>query len=190
MITGDSIALGPILNCDMPAIFKWYDDPAIARLNEPYLPKDWAGMERFWTNAQQDPSRVFFAIRPRGQTRIAGLVQIMGIQPIHRSAALGVLIGDNEDRGRGMGREAMDLTVAYCWRHLNLSRLALNVFADNAPALALYRRMGFAEEGVQRQVLFIDGAWVDLVQMALIHPSRAADAGRTLEPAQTVARAA
>ena len=172
MIIGQKLALGPILACDMPMLFKWYDDPAIARLNEPYLPKDWGDQERFWLGAAQDPSRVFFAIRKRGAPEIAGVAQITAIHPIHRSAALGVLIGEAADRGQGLGAEAMAMTVDYCWRHLNLSRVWLSVFAENAPALALYRRLGFAEEGRARSAVFIDGAWVDVVQMALLHPSR------------------
>ena len=86
--------------------------------------------------------------------------------------ALGVLIGETADRGQGLGAEAMAMTVDYCWRHLNLSRLWLAVFAGNAPARALYRRLGFAEEGCARSAVFIDGCWVDVVQMALLHPSR------------------
>ena len=172
MILGQKIALSPILACDMPLVFKWYDDPATARLNEPYVPKDWGDQERFWTNAAHDPSRVFFAIRKRGSVDIAGVVQITAIHPIHRSAALGVLIGETADRGQGLGAEAMAMTVEYCWRQLNLSRLWLTVFTGNAPARALYRRLGFAEEGCARSAIFIDGCWVDVVQMALLHPSR------------------
>jgi putative acetyltransferase len=35
------------------------------------------------------------------------------------------------------------------------------VFVDNAPAIRLYRKFGFAVEGTRRAVVFRDGAFVD-----------------------------
>jgi putative acetyltransferase len=41
------------------------------------------------------------------------------------------------------------------------------VYASNARALALYRRFGFAEEGVKRAARILDGHAEDIVCMAL-----------------------
>lgn len=172
MIMDQAVALSPILPMDLPQLLLWSDDPAIARYNEPYIPKN-ADRERdFWLNSSGDTRRVFFAIRARPDPAIIGHVQIMDIQPIHRSASLGVLIGRPENRGKGHGRAAMQLAIAYCWRHLNLSRLSLSVHASNAAAIALYEKLGFAIEGTLRQAQFIDGDWVDLHLMALMRADR------------------
>jgi RimJ/RimL family protein N-acetyltransferase len=176
MIFGDTVALGPILPVDIPALFRWADDADAARLNEPYRPLNWHRQESFWMNAEGDPSRIFFAIRQRHDPAIIGYVQIRDIQPIHRSATLGVRIGEPADRAQGRGTEALRLAVDYCWGQLNLSRLTLSVFGGNEAALSLYRALGFQQEGVQERALFIDGQWVDLVMMALLHPSRSAGA--------------
>ena len=172
MIFGTLVALGPILPVDVPSLFKWSDDVADARLNEPYRPLNWHRQEAFWLNADADPARVFFAIRARSGPDIIGYVQIRDIHPIHRSATIGIRIGEPAERGRGRGREALGLAIRYCWDQLNLSRLTLGVFASNERAIALYRAAGFREEGLMARALFIDGAWVDLVMMALSHPSR------------------
>lgn len=174
MICGDAVGIGPILPTDLGDLFLWGDDPAIARLNEPYLPKNFGHEGDFWLNAGRDPSRIFFAIRARGAAQIVGHVQITAIHPIHRSATLGILIGRAEHRGRGLGAEAMRLAIDYCWRHLNLRRLTLSVQAGNAPAIALYERLGFETEGTLRSVQFIDGAWIDLRLMALMRPAACA----------------
>jgi len=175
MIFGRAIALGPILPVDIPRLFQWGDDIEDARLNEPYRPANWQRQEAFWLNAEGDPSRVFFAIRSRQGAEIIGFVQILNIQPIHRSAAIGIRIGDVAERGRGRGREALQLAIRYCWDHLNLTRLSLSVFAGNAPAIGLYAALGFAEEGRLARALFIDGQWIDVVTMALLHPARMRD---------------
>ena len=172
MIIGRLVALGPILPVDMVALFAGVDDVAQARVNEPYRPQNWQRQEAFWTNAGDDRTRVFFAIRGATDPTIIGYVQITGIDPIHRSATISLRIGDASHRGQGKGSEALALAIDYCWRHLNLTRLGLHVFVDNARAIDLYRRLGFEREGTLRQAVFIEGAWVDVVMMALLHPAR------------------
>jgi len=176
MLTGRLVAIGPILPEDLPRLFAWGDDPDIARRNEPYLPKDLDREREFWLNPMGDTRRIFMAVRRIGRAEIAGYVQITAIEPIHRSANLGILIGRIEDRRRGFGREAMELTIGFCRDHLNLTRLSLAVHADNAPAIALYEALGFVTEGVQHAAHFIAGHWVDLRLMALVDPARAAPA--------------
>lgn len=172
MLTGRVVAIGPILPEDLPRLFAWGDDPDIARRNEPYLPKNLDREREFWLNPMDDTRRIFMAVRRIGRVEIAGYVQITAIEPIHRSANLGILIGRIEDRRRGFGREAMELTIGFCRDHLNLTRLSLAVHADNAPAIALYEALGFVTEGVQRAAQFIAGNWVDLRLMALVDRAR------------------
>lgn len=172
MILGHRVGIGPILPVDLPSLFRWSDDEEAARSNATYKPPNWEHEAAFWTNTARDPSRVFFAIRGVADPAILGFVQIVGIDPVHRSACIGLRIGAPEDRRRGYGREALELAIRYCWDWLNLSRLSLNVLADNDGAIALYRSLGFEHEGVQRRALFIHGRWVDLLQIALLHPGR------------------
>lgn len=174
MLNGRQVAIGPILPEDLARLFIWGDDPEIARLNEPYLPKNIDREREFWLNPMGDPRRIFMAVRRMGRSEISGYVQITAIDPIHRSAHLGILIGRAEDRGRGLGREAMELTIRYCREHLNLTRLSLAVHADNQPAIKLYEQLGFVTEGTQMAAQFIAGRWIDLVLMALIDPARTA----------------
>jgi len=173
------VAIGPIVPADLPRLFAWGNDPAIVRHNEAFLPKNIEHERDFWLNSAGDRTRVFFAIRAASapgvdSAQIIGYVQIFDIHPIHRSASLGLLVGAEEHRGRGVGKAAMGLAIAYCWRHLNLSRLALSVQAENHAAIAVYTQLGFATEGTLARAQFIDGAWVDLRLMALMRPERAA----------------
>jgi RimJ/RimL family protein N-acetyltransferase len=44
-------------------------------------------------------------------------------------------------------------------------KLELTVFPHNAPAIALYKKLGFREEGLLRRRYFIDGRYMDAVLM-------------------------
>jgi [ribosomal protein S5]-alanine N-acetyltransferase len=173
VIFGTSVSLGPILPIDLPKLFLWADDSETAKLNETYRPAIWKQQEDFWTNIGNDASCVFFAIRPKRSTEIIGFVQITNIAAVHRSAVIGLRIGDAIERGKGYGGEALRLAIDYCWNHLNLSRLGLSVFAHNDRAIRLYASLGFETEGTLRKAAFIDGRWTDIVLMALTHASRA-----------------
>lgn len=76
---------------------------------------------------------------------------------------------DFQGRGVGAALLAAALDLADNW--LALRRIELQVFADNAAAIRLYERFGFATEGIAREFAFRDGAYVDALLMARLGPS-------------------
>lgn len=72
-------------------------------------------------------------------------------------------------RGQGLGSRLLDATLEAAER-AGLQRAELVVRADNAPAIALYRRFGFELEGTLRDYLRVDGVAHDALQMARLAP--------------------
>lgn len=70
-------------------------------------------------------------------------------------------------RGDGLGRVLMDTAVDWA-RAVGLRKLTLGVFPGNQGALALYRAVGFVEEGVLRAHLHLPAGDRDLVVMGLL----------------------
>lgn len=79
-------------------------------------------------------------------------------------------------RGRGIGRRMLEAVIEHCWR-VGLLRIELEVFVDNAPAIALYEKLGFRYEGRLRKARLIDGEYRDVFHMALLHASIADERG-------------
>jgi RimJ/RimL family protein N-acetyltransferase len=67
--------------------------------------------------------------------------------------------------GQGLGYALMRDVETFA-RDRSLRRLELTVMAHNTRARALYDRMGYVTEGVKRESLFVDGAFVDEILMA------------------------
>ncbi|MBF9231799.1 GNAT family N-acetyltransferase [Microvirga alba] len=85
------------------------------------------------------------------------------------AAVLGMGVHDDY-RGRGIGSRLLRelLTLADDW--LDLKRIELTVFTDNAPAIALYKRNGFGLEGTHKAFAYREGAFVDAHAMARMKP--------------------
>jgi ribosomal protein S18 acetylase RimI-like enzyme len=80
-------------------------------------------------------------------------------------ADMAILVS-NEHRGAGFGRMLIEMAIAWC-RAVGLTKLSLQVFTDNERAIALYRSLGFAEEGVARGDVRMPSGDRDLLLMAL-----------------------
>ncbi len=125
----------------------------------------------------KDSTRVLFAIRTITEAPIVGFVGLSGINPVHRSADMAVRIGDEFNRNKGYGKEALLLALDFGWKHLNLHRIGLTTLADNPRAIATFEAAGFVREGLARQAAFIDGKWHDVVIMGALSPLRRRNQG-------------
>ena len=76
-------------------------------------------------------------------------------------------------RGRGLGLRLINETLAQA-RKAGFVRVELSVHADNARAIALYDKVGFVREGVQRDAIRIDGQYGDTIMMAIVERENAA----------------
>jgi RimJ/RimL family protein N-acetyltransferase len=70
-------------------------------------------------------------------------------------------------RHQGLGRRLMQAAVSAAWA-TGFTRIELTVRADNHKARALYERMGFQHEGIERRAFLVDGAYCDSHAMALL----------------------
>jgi len=73
---------------------------------------------------------------------------------------IGMSVHD-EWQGKGVGTALMEATIDFADKWLNLTRLELSVFTDNAPGIRLYEKFGFETEGTLKQFAYRDGQFVD-----------------------------
>lgn len=104
--------------------------------------------------------------------------QVVGLAGLHATGpalrrrhvmSLGISIAA-EAQGQGVGTVLMQALLDYADRWAQVLRTELTVFADNARAIGLYERFGFAREGLHRGYALRDGHYVDALSMARLHP--------------------
>lgn len=72
-----------------------------------------------------------------------------------------------EVAGQGIAPTALAAVADHAFLGLGLHRIAALAQPDNAASLRVLAKVGFRDEGVARQALFVDGAWRDHRQFAL-----------------------
>ena len=73
-----------------------------------------------------------------------------------------------EFRGQGYGGEAINWVLDWAFQHAGLHRIGLSAFSYNHNALKLYRKLGFVEEGREREAVFQNRAWHDIVLLSML----------------------
>ena len=83
---------------------------------------------------------------------------------------LGIAVAP-EAQGQGVGHTLMQALCDWSDHWGQVLRLELTVFVDNTRAIALYQRHGFRTEGRHVGYALHDGAYVDVLSMARLHPA-------------------
>ncbi len=84
--------------------------------------------------------------------------------------SLGLSVVSSAHR-QGVGTALMQALCDYADNWGGVLRLELQVYIDNAAAIALYRKFGFVIEGTHRAYALRDGQLVDSHAMARLHPA-------------------
>ena len=117
-----------------------------------------------------------YAIIEKGRDELLGNCGLFAIESVHRSAELGIFLGNSSRLGEGFGTEALTLLCDYGFNILNLNSIHLKTYAFNERALACYRKVGFKDAGRFRQSHFFAGVYHDILLMDLLReefgPSR------------------
>lgn len=72
-------------------------------------------------------------------------------------------------RHQGIGRRLIQTAIPMAWEQ-GIKRIELVARGINTNAIALYRKLGFEQEGLRRKASFVEGRFYDLVDMAILHP--------------------
>ncbi|MEZ4517372.1 MAG: GNAT family protein [Chloroflexota bacterium] len=170
LLRGEKVRLTAIENRDIPTMAHWWEDMEFLRNYDtlPAFPKSEDQISRIISDEQASHNGYLFGIRPVDEETIVGLLELSGIQWSHRTAYIGIGIGNGDYRNRGLGRDAMNLGLRFAFQELNLHRVWLTVIGYNARAVTLYEQLGFVREGAYRDHVERDGTRYDMLVYGLL----------------------
>lgn len=154
---------------DSSAIYDMFTSPNVyaGTLQLPYPSREQ------WRKRLAEPDDGTYNLVAVVGDRVVGMVSVITFpnRPRRRHAgAIGISV-HIEWQGKGVGAALMQAGLDLADNWLNLTRVELEVYADNESAIKLYERCGFELEGTLRQHAFRDGRYVDSLMMARLRPS-------------------
>lgn len=168
-LQGELTGLRGFARDDLSQFKSWLADPEVTRYLEmgakPYTEQ---ALEAVYAEASENPDAVVFTICDLKTGDPIGTAGLYLINWAGRRAQYRILIGNSKYLGKGFGSEVNQLVVNYGFNRLNLHNIYLGVNADNAGGLQSYKKVGFVEEGRQREFIYNAGKYYDCIMMSLL----------------------
>ena len=167
-LAGQLVGLGPLDRACLTDYHRWANDRETSRTLGLSWPVTMDEVTASFEMRSAATDGVWFTVHELATLRPVGLVYLFEVEPRHRRATFGILIGEAEARGRGYGTEATRLVLSYAFEILGLSNVMLTVYVDNLAGQAAYRKAGFQEFGRRRACSARGQELVDLVYMEAV----------------------
>ena len=171
LLRNSIVALRALEPTDLDTLYRWENDTSLWSVSDTVAPYS---RECLWHYLKEYTGDIYAQRELRLMITLidnnmpVGTVDFFHFDPLNNRAELGLFIA-TEHRGKGLGRQALDLLTAYARDHIGLRQLYVYIALDNVSCLDLfesfgYRRVGVLQSWVKRGKVYRD---VALLQMIL-----------------------
>jgi RimJ/RimL family protein N-acetyltransferase len=163
-LDGVGVRLRPVVAADYRVLHGWYSDPDLVAPFDRFAVDTYDSFVRSVEASPDDPASLAprFAVEERSSGALVGAVGHYVAHPVLEYVDVWYLIGNPAVRGRGYGRESVELLVGYLFDTRSIERVGAAVDVDNAPSNRLAEGLGFRREGTLRSSLFHHSRWHDV----------------------------
>jgi len=97
-----------------------------------------------------------------------GNITLHQIDWLNKFAEIGIIIGNEESRGKGYATEAIHLVVEHAFNKMNLRKVYAGMIHGNETSKTAFEAVGFKVEGVLRKHFYLNGKYLDCYRMGLL----------------------
>ena len=172
IIKGPRVYLRPITDSkeDTELILRWRNSEAV----RPYFIYQKTFTEeghKQWLEQQIFSGKGFqFIVCKNEDSKPIGCTYLRDYDSYTRKAEYGVFLGEVEERGKGLGKEMLEVTLQFAFDTLKLHKVTARAFADNMPSVKSFLSCGFEKEAHLKDEEFINGEYRDVVFLGKINP--------------------
>jgi RimJ/RimL family protein N-acetyltransferase len=169
MIVGKKTRLRALERDDLAVVVNWLNDPETRRTLASWRPLSMTDENRWFDHVSGSQNDYVFVIEALDgdKPRTAGSCGVHEIDWKNRTGIVGIVLSPQE-RGKGLGTDAMYTLVKYLHGEMGLNHVELEVFPTNAAGVKSYESIGFVKEGIRRGAYFRDGKFIDLMTMSCL----------------------
>ncbi|MEP7358497.1 MAG: GNAT family protein [Anaerolineales bacterium] len=173
-LRGQKVRLAAVnAETDSETMAAWSRDPELLRNLDTHPARHWTARTMKETTLRlqgegEQVSEIAFGIRRLEDGRLIGMTSLEVNSWPNRDAWVAIAIGERENWSKGYGSDALRLLLRYAFAEMNLDSVSLVVFGYNERAQRSYLKVGFKEEGRQRERLQRGGERHDMVFMSVL----------------------
>ena len=170
MLEDKIILLRPFEEGDLTRWVSWFNDKSITLyMNKGIFPHTLAQQKNHLKSIKIDKQNLQLAIVLKTkQPILIGSIGLHNIDWVHRTADISILIGEQEGRGKGIGKKAINILVNHAFKKMNLRKLTAGMWSKNIASKKSFEANGFILEGTRREQYFSDGEYLDSLEYGLL----------------------
>lgn len=151
------------------AYVRWLNDPLISRFLESRFEQHTLESTRAYvrTCLNREHTLLLGVRYLSSERRHVGNIKV-DIDERHGLGEVGILIGEAEVHGKGIGSEAIRILANICRAELGLRKLTAGCYASNKGSERAFVKAGFSVEGSRPDHFLLDGHTESLTLMGLV----------------------
>ncbi len=156
-------------DADFEIYYHWIRDYETIRFigrREYLLSVDKDDIREYIRRLNKSPKDCFF--KAIYNEKFIGTLKIGHINWETQTADMGIMIGAENMRGKGLSYGIMAVGVAYAFEKLGLRKLTGGCAQQNGPMQKCFEKCGFLKEGCERQSLYIEGQYQDHIWYGIL----------------------
>jgi diamine N-acetyltransferase len=172
ILEGKLVHLRPPEPEDLEYLYKWENDTDIWQVSNTITPFSRFTLKKYIETAHLDiyeNQQLRFMIDTIEDKKTIGTIDLFDFDPYHHRAGVGILIGDETFRGKGLADDALQVLIQYSFSILLLHQLYCNIGAHNEQSLHLFEKNGFTKVGEKKEWLHTQEGWVSEFLFQLIN---------------------
>lgn len=149
--------------------YSWFNDSEVTKWqNKKIFPNSRERQSEYFVYLQSSKADVVLAMVDEATQTHFGNVGLHNIDWVHRSAELGIVIGDKNYWGRKFGKQAWALITNYAFRSLNLNRVYAHIMVENIASQRCAEAAGFQRQGRISEMFYKSGSYHDVYYYAIL----------------------
>ena len=165
----EDIYFRPLIRADLKGRWpQWFNDPEVTHFTKGFYPNTIELQEAYFNQISGSHTDVILAIVSRSSNEHVGNVGLHQIDYVHRSAILGIVIGEKFAWGKGIGSKSWRAITNYGFSVLNLQKICATVLNGNEASLKCALNSGYKIEGRQERQIYKNGSYHDLIHLGLL----------------------
>jgi RimJ/RimL family protein N-acetyltransferase len=166
MLIGNNVKIRTIEKKDIELFYEWMSNQENVGC---FMDSQMAYKEHFIEGIEtllKDKSKLYTMIEDANRKPI-GIMNYREVNGITTTLEIGILIAERSVRGKGLGRECLDIFTNYLFTAKQIMRIQFLTRIENLGMITIGQKVGYKSEGVLRKYKFEQGDYRDFCIMAI-----------------------